>query len=127
LIRGAFDLHWLRGDAGELRWYARYLLGRRNDGWYRSLFAPAAGRTTGEITPRYSVLPDAAVAHAACVLTNARIVYMIRDPVERAWSNLKMGANRYGGTESWSGENLRERVLRRSGVVAMDRYLENLA
>jgi hypothetical protein len=126
LIRGALGLRWLRGDAGVLRWHTRYLLGRRSDEWYRSLFAPAAGRTTGEITPRYSVLPDAAVAHAARVLPDARIVYLIRDPVQRAWSNLKMGADRYGPTESWSDEDLRERVLRRSGVLAMGRYLENL-
>jgi hypothetical protein len=126
LIRAVFGPRWLRGDAGELRWYARYLVGRRSDLWYRSLFAPAAGRTTGEITPRYSVLPDAAVAHAARVLPDARIVYLIRDPVERAWSNLKMGADRYGAVESWSGEDLRERVRQRSGVIAMGRYLENL-
>ena len=126
LVRGILDLRWLRGGAGELRWYARYLLGHRSDAWYRSLFAPAAGRTTGEITPRYSVLPDTAVAHAARVLPDARIVYLIRDPMERAWSNLKMGADRYGAVESWSGEDLRERVLRRSGVIAMGRYLENL-
>jgi hypothetical protein len=126
LLSSALGLRWLRGDAKELGWYARYLLGRRNDAWYRSLFAPAAGRTTGDITPRYSVLPDASVAHAARALPDARIVYLIRNPVERAWSNLKMGADRYGGSESWSGEDLRERVLRRSGVIAMGRYLENL-
>ena len=126
LIRGALGLRWLRGGAGEFHWHTRYLLGRRSDEWYRSLFAPAAGRTTGEITPRYSVLPDAAVGHAARVLPEARIVYLIRDPVQRAWSNLKMGADRYGPTESWSGEDLRERVLQRSGVLAMGRYLQNL-
>jgi hypothetical protein len=126
LVRGALELRWLRGDRGDFRWYARYLLRRRDDAWYRSLFAPAAGRTTGEITPRYSVLPDTAVAHVARVLPDARIVYLIRDPVERAWSNLKMGADRYGSAESWSEGNLRERVLQRSGVIAMGRYLENL-
>jgi hypothetical protein len=126
LIRGTLGLRWLSGGADELRWYARYLLGHRSDAWYRSLFSPAAGRTSGEITPRYSVLPDSAVAHAARILPDAHIVYLIRNPMERAWSNLKMGADRYGAVESWNGEDLRERVLRRSGVIAMGRYLENL-
>lgn len=126
LVRGTLGLRWIRGDAGELRWHARYLLRSRSDPWYRSLFAPAAGRTSGEITPRYSVLPEAAVAHAARALPDARIIYLMRDPMDRAWSNIKMGADRYGGVDSWRGPDLRERVLKRSGVIAMGRYLENL-
>ena len=74
----------------EPAWDARYFLrpGRSID-WYRSLFeTPAArGRVTGEITPAYSILPDAEVRAIARALPELRIVLILREPVERAWSH----------------------------------------
>lgn len=125
LLAETLGLGWLRAPE-EWMWWARYLLGTRSDAWYASLFAPGAGRVTGEITPRYAVLGEADVAHAARALPHGRILYLLRDPVERAWSNLKMGADRYGAPETWREGELRERV-ERSGVLAMGRYSEVLA
>ena len=77
-------------DLPTRRWYARYMLRRRTDRWYRSLFAPADGRLTGDISPGYGWMPPERIAHAAALLPQARILYLLRDPVEKLWSQLAM-------------------------------------
>lgn len=126
LVRGTLRGDWLRAP-GEYAWYARFLLGRRSDAWYRSLFAPGerAGLCTGEITPRYALLDAGGVDHAARAVPDARILYLIRNPVERAWSNLKMGADRYGAPDRWPGGELPDRLLA-TDVIAGGRYREVL-
>lgn len=57
---------------------------------YAALYAPARpGQVLGEICPSYAVAPTAAAAiHAAN--PSASIIFMLRDPVERAWSQYIM-------------------------------------
>src|SRR4051794_33056344 len=68
--------------------------------WYRSHFPTAVGRAVasrrsggarvlaGEATP-YSLHPPRAAARAAAVVPDARLIVLLRDPVERAWSHWK--------------------------------------
>lgn len=60
---------------------------------YRSLFEPAAGRITGEITPEYAGLPGRVVRQIADALPGLKVILMVRDPVERAWSALNDAVN----------------------------------
>lgn len=71
-------------------WDLRYFLHPgRSMGWYRSLFQTpsAAGRCTGEITPAYSLLPEAEIAPIAEAFPQLKIILILRDPVARAWSH----------------------------------------
>ncbi len=52
---------------------------------YASLFDTAAGRLTGDVSPVYLIDGDAA-ARIAAVRPDARIVILLRNPVERAFS-----------------------------------------
>ncbi|GHF71716.1 sulfotransferase family protein [Seohaeicola zhoushanensis] len=57
--------------------------------WYRGLFAAAApGDLKGEASTHYTKLPTypETIARMAAVLASPRLVYVIRDPVERALS-----------------------------------------
>ncbi len=78
------------GLARELAWNARYALVAREDytdDWYRGLFADRdPGRITGDFSPDYSLLPEDGVAHLARLLPDARLVFFLRNPVERTWS-----------------------------------------
>ena len=59
--------------------------------WYCSLFeAPDDGRRRGEITPAYAILPRATIAEIAALTPEARIIYILRNPIERAWSSALM-------------------------------------
>jgi hypothetical protein len=76
-------------------WHCRYAFGRYDDAWYRSLFRDGRGRLRGEITPAYGVLDDADVAHVAALFPSIRIIFVMRHPVERFWSSVRlMGADR---------------------------------
>lgn len=57
---------------------------------YAALFGQAApGQTLGEVCPSYAICPSAAAAiHDA--RSTARIFFMLRDPVQRAWSQYIM-------------------------------------
>lgn len=65
--------------------------------WYKTIFAPApAGTRPLDTTPEYSTLPDEGVEHVAALLPRARFIYIIRHPVDRAVSQLKMNLTRKG-------------------------------
>ncbi len=82
---------------GDLAWGRRYFTGRRDDDWYGRLFAGGAGRLTGEFTPAYSAMTAAGVRHVARVAPGARIIFLLRNPVDRAWSHAVMNLCRFTG------------------------------
>jgi hypothetical protein len=73
-----------------LIWVYKYYMRPPNDDWYAALFRAGVGKTTGEITPNYSVLERAQIAHVREIMPDARIVFMMRNPLERAWSQTVM-------------------------------------
>lgn len=79
---------WLRPPG--LPWYLRYFFGRRGPAWYRSLFRPAGHRLAGDVTPLYAPLGEAAIARVARELPEVKLVYLLRDPVDRAWAHIVM-------------------------------------
>jgi hypothetical protein len=74
----------------DIAWDLRYFLGPWNDSWYASLFTQGHGKTVGETTPDYSVLERKQIAHVREIMPDARIVFMMRNPIERAWSQSLM-------------------------------------
>jgi Sulfotransferase family len=57
---------------------------------YAQLFASKASLLSGDITPGYSTLPDEIVERIAAHFTELKVLFLARDPVERAWSHLSM-------------------------------------
>ena len=56
--------------------------------WYRTLFeAPNDGIRRGEITPSYATLPHETIVDIAHLNPALRIFYLLRNPIERAWSH----------------------------------------
>lgn len=63
--------------------------------WYRSIFAPSPrGKRPMDITPEYSAIPEDGVAHMAKFLPQAQFIYILRHPVDRLISQLKMNLTR---------------------------------
>jgi hypothetical protein len=48
----------------------------------------------GDITPAYALLPEARLSQMAALGPAVRFVYLLRDPVDRLWSNVRMIAHR---------------------------------
>ncbi len=63
------DRHYYRG----LRWYAAH-------------FRNAGGRLAGEITPAYAAISPERIRFVHAVMPNLRLLFLLRNPVDRAWS-----------------------------------------
>jgi hypothetical protein len=58
---------------------------------YSQLFAPKAALLSGDISPSYSTLNDEVIERVVNYFPNLKVIFLARDPVERAWSHLSMG------------------------------------
>lgn len=86
-------------QTGLLRWQLRYLFRRPTPNWYRSLFENAGGRVSGEFTPVYAGIDPDHIDRAAEVIPDAKIIFIMRNPIERAWSAAVMRSSRAGNTD----------------------------
>lgn len=72
------ELHYFTGHRHRsLHWYARH-------------FADAGQRMPGEITPGYAMLPTRDVRRLHALVPDARLMLLVRDPIQRAWSHAVM-------------------------------------
>jgi len=69
--------------------------------WYKQIFSGpgSAGKITFEITPAYSMLPLEGIKDVNLLLGNIPIVYIIRDPLSRILSQIRMKASRKFGDD----------------------------
>jgi len=75
---------------GRALWHARFMLLPRSDAWYGSLFRPGPGQIAGDINPYLARLDHDTVARMHRLMPGARIVYLLRNPVQRIWSQVGM-------------------------------------
>ena len=62
-----------------------------DDDWYRGIFEFASrGDCCGEVCPSYMSLHSAQIEHVLSINPDIRIVLLIRDPVDRMWSQIRM-------------------------------------
>jgi hypothetical protein len=117
-----------RGDRHELAWAARYCLLPRSDAWYRSLFPEGGDRMPGEICPGYARLDAEAVGEVKRRMPDARILYLLRDPIDRSWSTSAMHFRkpRFGRIAEYSDAEI-EAHFKRDKTARHDDYLGNLA
>lgn len=71
-----------------VKWYMLYYFGYYDDKWYSKLF-PKNGLKTGEITPNYSMLEADDIEKLYQINPDVKLILMIRNPVDRAWSGLR--------------------------------------
>lgn len=60
-------------------------------GTYSELFAAKRALLSGDITPGYSMLNDELIERIVGHFPNLKVIFLARDPVDRAWSQLSMG------------------------------------
>lgn len=99
---------------------------RRHQGlrWYRAQFAVAPPATlAGEITPAYAILPRRTVREIRARFADLRFFYLIRNPVDRAWSAALRALERAGMTpeqtpDAWFLEHFSSPGSRQRGDYA---------
>ena len=81
----------------DVPWLVRYYFGTVNNDWYFSLFSAAPpGKVVGEITPDYGQLDWNDIQKLHALLPNVKIIYQMRNPVERSWSHLRFSLAKHG-------------------------------
>lgn len=129
LIAGSYgrEVHYFSNDErsqGGAAGYRRYFPTREN---------LPEGAIVGEKSPGYLARPEAA-ARASCVVPGAKIIAVLRNPVERAFSNhqhvaTKLGADPFSFEEAIEAEAERMKSQeegRRFGYLMRSRYIEHL-
>lgn len=77
-------------------WYIRFLFFPQNDKWYSRLFRRDTNRISGDISPVYSFLKSEDVEKISRNFPEVKILLFLRDPVDRAWSHIKMDIGMQG-------------------------------
>lgn len=89
------------------------------DSWYKSIFAGAPeGAVAGEITPEYCTIGAEGIRHMKELCGDVKIIYIIREPVARAWSQLKMNMVRNG--------DYHKAVTKKNAIKDMSYFYKNL-
>jgi Sulfotransferase family len=89
----------VNGDAFEFE-YMNYLLRIADrqimfsDDWYTHVFSRGGDKVKGDITPAYCAIPAEGVEYALNMLGPVPVIFLVRDPVERALSQLRMNVTR---------------------------------
>ena len=93
---------------------------------YARRFADVGERLPGEITPGYAVLPPRRISFVARLMPEVRLIYLMRDPIERAWSQVVMNAIEIDGEDpasiddaTWLARLSEPRVRRRGDHLAV--------
>lgn len=76
----------------EIHFWNRHY--HRGTDWYRGLFSKHANQFEGEITPAYANLALKCIRECRGHFPDIRLIYLIRNPIERAWSSALMALHR---------------------------------
>jgi hypothetical protein len=85
-LKTRFRGHRQKLNLQDLRWDLRFFGRSPSDAWYASLFNSGKGKITGEVTPQYSILEEKSVARIHSLMPNARIIFLMRNPIERVYA-----------------------------------------
>lgn len=118
----------LTGDFERAEWYRKWLFGYYDEAWYASLFPRSAKyKAYGEISPSYSMLRSEDVARIKAVNPNMKLLLMLRDPIDRAWSNIRFGSGKGRLQVDLASPDDIIRALQQPKVVLRGDYEQTLA
>jgi len=96
------DLLEVLRSGGDVPAYLKYL----SDGSGKAV-------VVGEVTPAYALVSPGRLQEMARMASDVRFVYLMRDPMARLWSHVRMIARRRGGTDTVDPARA-GRILRRT-------------
>lgn len=92
-VAGPEESKHLLGEIVDMRDYLALMKQRKDDrhGYSRYLVQGVGlKKLVGDITPNYALVPAPVLAEMARMTRETRFVYLMRDPVDRLWSHVRM-------------------------------------
>jgi hypothetical protein len=107
-------------------WLIDYWLRARSDEWYAGLFraARAKGLIAGEITPAYAILDETILRRIKRMNDKIKLIFVMRDPVERVWSAVNNAAKK--GLADLSTVEASIEQARKSGASERSAYVDTI-
>ena len=118
-----------RARTKEIGYFTKHF--ERGAAWYGSQFPAGSGAITGEATVSY-MYDRTAVDRMAELVPHARLIAILRNPVDRAWSHYRMrrsrGIEHRGPAEAFTGARSTsdESVAEFDGYLRRGQYIEQL-
>ena len=110
----------------DLLWDYNYFFGNPHDAWYASLFKSGDGKKTGEITPAYATLDEEDVSHIFNLMPYCKVIFILRNPIERAWSQAVSEFVRKGLSLDSLSNNEWINLLRQKSTLVRSDYLRTI-
>ena len=88
------------------------------DEWYEHIFSKKKNSVKGEFTPAYCAIGGRGVAHVRRLMPDVKLIYMVRDPYERAMSSLRMILERGNVRKRTPAELVEQPVFVKKGDYA---------
>jgi hypothetical protein len=104
LTRARNALHQSRRDqryptAKELLWYAGYVLRKPNWQWYQARFdSSTQGQYLADFSNLTAVISEESWRTVQAAAENLRVLYLVRHPLQRIWSQLKFQHQQQGNS-----------------------------
>jgi hypothetical protein len=108
--------HWTRREAARDRAATERYLAR----------FPDPHRVEGEITPAYATLDDAGIACIRAAAPDLRLIFILRNPLERAWSAAFMVLRRLEMEPAEASDGWFETLLRSEASLQRGDYAETI-
>jgi hypothetical protein len=97
-----------------------------DDEWYEAFF-DTPGRFAMDFTPEYALLPDAGHQHIKRLSERQKVVFLMREPVERASSAIRYFCKQRGcDVTTMSDEEIFD-IARKPFIASMSRYDKTLS
>jgi Sulfotransferase family len=130
LLKRRFHRYGKNFDPETLLWALKFFGRPPSDRWYASLFEQGRGKITGEATPDYSILEEGMVARIHELMPQAKIIFFMRNPIERPYSSAVMQLRNLKGmgreVEAAALQSFFVSFSRQSTVDSHTRYLRSL-
>ena len=88
------------------------------DAWYEYIFSPGKEKIKGEFTPSYCAIGRQGVTHVRKIMPDVKLIYIIRDPYERALSSLRMLVERVNSDQRTMDEVIESPLFIKRGDYA---------
>ena len=118
-------IHYWKGKKFYLGTFHSKFKFAKNDVEYLSNFNNLNG-FTGEITPAYSLLDEKDIKHMHELLPGVKLIYILRNPIDRAWSDYKFTCKKKLNKSSTLNPQEILRFMKSDGQTLRSNYLKTI-